>query len=223
MRNGVEMRILAHGITTSKTDVDKPYPIIRRGCEEACWKEFAAYVRRMGTDWDMLDLDEFWPDSFLVKNLRTLFPGPRYWTKAKAGPESPIVQLDGDWDEFWNGHRKLRKHTRKLERKLGENLVYKITSDPADTEECLNAYIATELISWKAGGLFPIRKSSSFIMISFQSSRPPAASISECCMIAIGLFPSRLPMRSETASILLTVPTIRNTGSFRRAPLTPSG
>ncbi|MBN2161620.1 MAG: GNAT family N-acetyltransferase [Pontiellaceae bacterium] len=149
--DGVEMRLLAHGITTSKTDVDKPYPIIRRGCEEVCWTEFASYVKRMGREWDMLDLDEFWPDSYLVKNLRTLFPGPRYWTRAKAGPESPIVQLDGDWDEFWNGHRKLRKHTRKLERKLGDNLVYKITSDPADAEECLNAYIATEMISWKAG------------------------------------------------------------------------
>ena len=149
--HGVEMRVLAHGITTYATDVDKPYPIIREGCEAACWTAFRDWLNRREVPWDVLDFDEFFPESYLSVNLSTLFSFPRYWTKTSEGPESPIVSLNGDWDEFWMSHRKLRKHTRKLERRLGDSLVYEIKQDPADIEQCLNDYIATELISWKAG------------------------------------------------------------------------
>ena len=148
---GIEMKVLAHGITTYCTDVDKPYPVIRDGYEAECWKTFSAWLGKREIRWDVLDFDEFWPGSFLTTQLGTLFPFPKYWTKVSDGPESPIVKLDGDWDAFWMSHKKLRKHTRKLEKQLGENLVYKIMSNPADVEHCLNAYIATELISWKAG------------------------------------------------------------------------
>lgn len=148
---GINLRMLYHGITPMGSDVDKPYPIIRKDAEDICWSRFRDYFRREFTQWDIIDYDEFKNDSFMVKHLRMLFPRPFYWTKIAAGPESPIVKLDGDWDEFWMGHRKLRKKSRKLEKKMGDRLVYKITSDPADAEQCLNDYIATELISWKAG------------------------------------------------------------------------
>ncbi len=148
---GIDLRVLAHGITTTTTDVDKPYPIIGQDHEEVCWKRFRDYLRHEFKEWDIIDYDEFMPDSYLSHALRSLFSFPLYWTKVSAGPESPIIKLDGDWQDFWMGHRKLRKHTRKLEKELGDDLVYKVTGDPADVAPCLNAYIATELISWKSG------------------------------------------------------------------------
>ena len=151
--HGLEVRVLAHGITTMGTDVDKPYPIIRHDAEEVCWKRFRDYFRREFRKWDVIDYDELWPESFLHTHLKPLFPFPRYWTKTSPGPDSPIVKLDGDWDDFWMGHRKLRKKSRKLEKKLGENLSYAVTGDPAEVEPCLDDYIATELVSWKAGQL----------------------------------------------------------------------
>ncbi len=148
---GIKLRVLAYGITTNETDVDKPYPIIAEHYEAACWARLRDYLHKEWTQWDVIDYDEFYVGSHLIKQLNKMFPFPRYWTKLTDGPESPIVKLDGDWEEFWMGHRKLRKNSRKLEKKMGDNLVYKITSDPADVEQCLNEYIATELISWKAG------------------------------------------------------------------------
>jgi len=149
--HGVEIKVLAHGITTYATDIDKPYPIIREGCEEACWTAFRDWLATMEVPWDVLDYDEFLPGSYLTTRLSELFPFPRYWTRISEGPESPIVRLDGDWDTFWMAHRKLRKKTRRLEKVMGDNLVYQIKQDPADVDQCLSDYIATELISWKAG------------------------------------------------------------------------
>ncbi|MDF7824723.1 GNAT family N-acetyltransferase [Pontiellaceae bacterium B12227] len=148
---GIKLRTLAYGITTNGTDVDKPYPIIAAAHEAVCWERLRDYLCKEWTQWDMIDFDEFYTGSYLTQHLKKMFPQPVYWTKLSEGPESPIVKLDGDWEEFWMGHRKLRKNSRKLEKKMGDNLVYKITSDPADVEQCLNDYIATELVSWKAG------------------------------------------------------------------------
>jgi len=149
--HGIAVRELAHGITTLGSDVDKPYPIIRHDAERICWERFRDYFRREFRQWDIIDYDELWPESYLHAGLKKLFPFPRYWTKTTPGPDSPIVRLDGDWNEFWMGHRKLRKKSRKLEKKLGENLSYSVTGDPADVRQCLDDYIATELASWKAG------------------------------------------------------------------------
>ncbi|MDF7826773.1 GNAT family N-acetyltransferase [Pontiellaceae bacterium B12227] len=149
--HGIELLQLSHATTPWETDVDKPYPIIRKNHEGICWERLRAYFHKEYTAWDVITYDETFAESHLCQNLDHLFPFPSYWTRAKPGPESPIVKLDGKWEDFWMGHRKLRKKSRRLEKVLGDNLRYEVNCDPGDVEYCLNSYIAIELISWKAG------------------------------------------------------------------------
>lgn len=149
----VGVSVLAHGLPPATTEIDKPCPIIDRTREADCWARFSEYLQHEFTAWDMIELDELIADSYLPNNLATLFPFPRHINRKKKGPDSPIVKLDGAWEEFWGEHRKLRKKCRKLERTLGENLVYRITNDPADVGRCLEQYIDTEIRSWKEGDM----------------------------------------------------------------------
>lgn len=148
---GLNVKVLTHGITPEGSEVDKPYPIIARNKEEACWQRYRDYFKQEYRQWDVIDYDELASESYLNKNLEKLFSFPFYYTKTKSGPGSPIIKLDGEWEGFWSQHRKLRKKCRRLERKLGDGLSYRITNDPADVEACLEAYIKTETRSWKNG------------------------------------------------------------------------
>ena len=148
---GIETQVLYHGIVPDDPGVDKPYPIIEKDREEECWNRYCRYLKREFTDWDRLTYDEFTPESYFFRNLRSLFSFPGYWCKSVEGPESPIMDLNGDWEEFWMSHRKLRKKTRRLEKKMGDRLNYSIISDPDKISMCLDAYVETELLSWKAG------------------------------------------------------------------------
>ncbi len=148
---GIKLAVISHGITPQASEVDKPRPIIDRDHEAECWMRFRDYFQHEYKAWDVIDFEELIANSYLPKNLAQLFRLPRFWTKAKVGPESPIVKLDGDWQEFWGKHRKLRKKCRRLERALAENLSYRITNDPSDVECCLKEYVETEIGSWKEG------------------------------------------------------------------------
>ncbi|VGO21294.1 GNAT family N-acetyltransferase [Pontiella sulfatireligans] len=147
----VGLKVVSHGLTPNATEVDKPCPIIDRSREAECWTRFCEYLKTEFTSWDMIEFDELIAGSYLPHNLSKLFSFPRYFNRMKAGPDSPIINLGGEWEEFWGRHRKLRKRCRRLERALGENLSYRITSDPADLEQCLGQYIETEIRSWKEG------------------------------------------------------------------------
>ncbi|RKX35641.1 MAG: hypothetical protein DRP64_19245, partial [Verrucomicrobia bacterium] len=83
---GIGIQALAHGITTVGTDVDKPYPIIRQDCERICWQRFRDYFHKEFRQWDVIDYDEFMPESHLHGSLKSLFPFPGYWTKVTPGP-----------------------------------------------------------------------------------------------------------------------------------------
>ena len=149
--HGINLEVISHGITPQTSEVDKPRPIIDRNREAECWMRFRDYFQHECKSWDVIDFEELIASSYLTQNLAQLFSFPRFWTKAKAGPDSPIIKLDGDWEEFWGQHRKLRKKCRHLERALGEKLSYRITNDPSDVERCLKEYIETEISSWKKG------------------------------------------------------------------------
>ncbi|WP_372845223.1 GNAT family N-acetyltransferase [Pontiella sp.] len=146
----VALRVVMHALPPPTTEADKPCPIIHRDHEAECWARFADYFRNDFRAWDMMVLDELIATSHLPGNAERLFPFPGYWTRSKPGPDSPIVKLDGEWEDFWNRHRKLRKKCGRLERRI-ENLSYRVTGDPADVEPCLKAYIETEQASWKEG------------------------------------------------------------------------
>lgn len=148
---GVKTTVLTHAVIPEGSEIDKPYPIIAKGQEEACWRRLSGYLKHDFRSWDVLDYDELVAESYLNKGLKELFPFPAYHTKCSPGPQSPIVNLSGEWEDFWNAHRKLRKKCRRLERRIGENLRYRITNDPDDVQQCLDEYIATEKISWKKG------------------------------------------------------------------------
>lgn len=150
-RRGITVRTVRHGVTTKYTDIDKPYPIIDQNHEEACWTRFRDYFRKDFREWEIIVYDELVVESYLNLGLGKLFRLPFYWTEAKRGPDSPIVRLDGVWEEFWGAHPNMRKKYRRIEKKIGDHFAYKVTGDPADIERCLNEYIAIEEAGYKAG------------------------------------------------------------------------
>lgn len=150
-RRGIAVRTVRHGVWTKTSDVDKPYPIIDRDHEEACWTGFSNYFRKGFREWEIIQYDELAVDSHLNRELPELFPFPAFWTKKGIGPDSPIVRLDGRWAEFWAAHPNMRRINRRLEKRLGDRLAYAVTNDPSDVERCLDEYAATEQMGWKAG------------------------------------------------------------------------
>lgn len=149
--DGFILRVLCHATTTSFSEVDKPYPIIRRDSETLCWERFSDYFKNEYRQWDIMDFDTHIPESNLTHDLRNLFRMPRYCAKVRKGPESPIVYLDDSWENFWRKHRLVRRKTHRIEQEIGDNLSYVVTSDPGDMEQCLRQHVSTELRSWKAG------------------------------------------------------------------------
>jgi len=147
---GIPIRRVEHGITATATEVDKPYPVIDRDCEAACWKRFSEYLRKDFQQWDLIAYNELWMESGLNRGLRELFPLPTYWAKTRPGPDSPIFALDGGWDDFWNAHHHVRSKNRRIEKQLGDRLSFFVTCDPSDVDRCLDAYIATEQAGTKA-------------------------------------------------------------------------
>ncbi len=148
---GITLRTVKHGITTKYTDVDKPYPIIDRDHEEVCWTWFCDYFRREFREWDVILYDELMLGSYLNLGLNRLFRLPFFWVKAKPGPDSSIVRLDGEWEEFLAAHPNMRAKNRRMEKRIGNGFSYVVTSDPDAVERCLNEYAATERAGWKAG------------------------------------------------------------------------
>lgn len=148
--HGVKLRVLSHALPPPTTEVDKPCPVIHREAEEACWRRFRDYLRNECRQWDLLELDELVAESFFPARAESLFPFPSFRTRVKPGPDSPIIRLDGQWEDFWGRHRKLRKRSGRLERGIPA-LSYRITNDPEEVMQCLQEYMETEKRSWKQG------------------------------------------------------------------------
>ena len=157
IEHGVACRVIMHALPPQTTEVDKPCPIIHRDHESACWEAFARYVKQDFKQWDIIDLEELIQGSCFPARVKEFFALPGYRTAVKPGPESPIINLSGEWDEFWSHHRKLRKKCGRLERRI-EGLRREVTDNPADMERCLEHYIATEKISWKEGEMVAFHK-----------------------------------------------------------------
>ncbi len=148
---GVTLRAVRPAILTKVCDVDKPHPIIDRQYEEACWERLAAYFQTEFRDWDVIVLDEQFAEGNKGIRLGNHFRSPFYHTHVKPGPDSPIVALDGSWDEFAKAHSNMRSKDRRMQKRIGERLRFVVTGDPAHVDRCLDEYIATERMGWKAG------------------------------------------------------------------------
>ena len=145
------VRVLEHIITTHYSDVDKPYPIIDKRFESICWRYFGDYIDREFTQWDWLEYAELIKESQLNSLVKKLFSLPKYFVTQSKGPDSPIVDLSGNWLEFWEAHRNLRKKNRRVEKQFGEGYRYQIFAREHEMQSCLSDYIAVEELSWKAG------------------------------------------------------------------------
>lgn len=148
--HGVNLRVVMHALPPQTTEVDKPCPIIHENYEAACWSRFTDYFKKEFRDWDFINLEELISDSEFPCSVCDRFRFPNYWTRVKPGPDSPVVKLNGDWEDFWGKHRKLRKKCGRLERRI-EGFSYSITNDPSEVDLRLKDYIDTEVISWKEG------------------------------------------------------------------------
>ncbi len=142
--HGVTLRRIEHGTAPAASDADKPYPIIDRDHEEACWMRFSEYFRSEFRQWERIAYHEFWVPSGLNRQLSILFPRPYYWTKTRPGPISPILSFDEGWEGFWNAHQRCRSKNRRLEKALGDGFRFEVATDPADVERCLDAYVKGE-------------------------------------------------------------------------------
>lgn len=145
-----KVKVLEHCITTHNSDVDKPYPIIHKKYESACWLHFKDYIQNEFKDWDWLEYDELIPESQLNTSLKKLFRLPRYFSKQNPGPVSPIVNLRGDWQVFWSQHRNMRKKARRMQKKLRDGYDYRVFDNEEDMSACLQQYIEIEKAGWKS-------------------------------------------------------------------------
>ena len=145
------VRVVEHSITTHNSDVDKPYPIIHREDEAACWQQLADYLKFEFTDWDWLEYDELIAESMLNSQLSKLFPRPKFWTRHTPGPLSPTVDLSVGWQNFWHAHRNMRKKYRRAESRLGDSFRYEVFHQPQQMAAGLAYYIQVEKMSWKSG------------------------------------------------------------------------
>ncbi len=130
-------------------EIDKPYPVIRHGYFENCWSAFIHHIKNNVSDCDHLHLIEMPSNNQEIEMLPSICSEHNLIFKIYPDEQCPIISLDGDWDEYWSQHRKMRKKIRKIEKDFEGRLKFTVHTD--NWEWCLNQYIELEQKSWKKG------------------------------------------------------------------------
>ena len=134
---------------TALEEVDKPGPVIRKGYMEICWSSFIQYLMHQVKNWDHLQLIEIAEDSAELDFLEKLSVDNNFYYEKIFQNQGPMLNLQGDWNDYWHQHKKMRKKIRKMDNDFAERIEFKIHQD--DWEECLQLYIELEQKSWKKG------------------------------------------------------------------------
>jgi CelD/BcsL family acetyltransferase involved in cellulose biosynthesis len=132
-------------------ETDKPYPLIRQGHEARAWQALSRFLAAKRRDWHLLELVEMREGSTGLLRLPRLFRPPAYWLRIKRDFNTPLVALDGPWENRWRTHPKMRKKLARMEKTFGDRLRFQVYRSPDDLDFCLDAYVALESKGWKSG------------------------------------------------------------------------
>ena len=132
-------------------ELDKPYPIIKRGREIPAWQRFLKVLTERHPGWDLLHLLEIRDDDPLLLQEPSLFRMPRYRVRRSAYRESPLIALDRDWEQLGDNHKHMRKKLRLMQRDFGVGFRFQVFESTEDWRRCLRDYVALEQRGWKHG------------------------------------------------------------------------
>jgi hypothetical protein len=136
--------------TTALNEImDKPFPVIRTGFHDISWRVFFTHLKDNISDWHHFFLRDV-PFSYPVLKL---IPGIckelNLEYQLNYDSISTEISVEGEWDDFWQQHRTMRRNMGKLERDFGDRLAFTIYDDK--WQWCLDKYIELENKTWKKG------------------------------------------------------------------------
>jgi CelD/BcsL family acetyltransferase involved in cellulose biosynthesis len=132
-------------------EADKPYPLIRRGFEDAAWQALARFLISNRARWHRFHLVEIPEGLAAISELPRLFAPPFYWVRVRDGQSSPVVELDRPWSERWQAHPKMRKKVARMQNAFGERLRFQVYEGADDWQTSLCLYVELESKGWKSG------------------------------------------------------------------------
>ena len=144
----ISLDLIEYAVTD---EIDKPFPLLDQHCEKLAWAAFSQYFREVETAWDLMHFMEIHPDLLSSLHIQAEFPPPAYHLHLYADAKCPIVALDGEWQNFFAQHKKMRKKIRTLEKIFGNRMSFEVFDATDDWEARLNEYMVLESKSWKAG------------------------------------------------------------------------
>ena len=110
IRMGLKVRVLEF---CALDEIDKPNPVIHINHEDRAWQGLFAYLNSYN-QWDVLSFIEQ-PNSNL-NHLTHLANQHGMIHRINPDKEGPILNLNKDWDEFWQDHKKMRKKIYKIKK-----------------------------------------------------------------------------------------------------------
>ena len=113
--------------TTALNEImDKPFPLIRAGFHDICWKAMFSHLKNNVPDWDHLSLEEI-PSSYpVLELLPEICLEQNLIYQVEFDSISTEVNVDGNWNDFWLKHKKMRRNISKLERFFEERLLFTV-------------------------------------------------------------------------------------------------
>lgn len=145
---GARLRVVEYA---AMWEIDKPYPVIRRGSEDLAWRELGEFLIANRAKWHRIDLMEIREGLPGADILRGMFGRPRYLVNIREDRGSPIVDLRSPWEDRWSAHRKMRKKVTKMQSTFGDRLRFEVVDGADNWASCLEIYTNIEAKGWKAG------------------------------------------------------------------------
>ena len=142
-RMGLNVRVIEF---CGLEEIDKPTPVIHQHHQERAWNGFFQYLRE-NKHWDIVNFIEQQPENIL--RLKGLSQDHKMIRRVNEDKSGPILNLNKDWDEYWQSHRKMRKKLYRIEKEFNHEFEFKVGTGI----ELLNDYISIEKSSWKRGKL----------------------------------------------------------------------
>jgi len=134
---------------TALDEIDKPYPLIRQGHLKSCWNAFLQHLKQNVPDCHHLQLIEI-PQTYPeIELLPKICEEQDFIYRINPDKQGPIINLDGEWNDYWAQHKKMRKKQHAILNKFKDRITFIIHNK--DWEWCLEQYIKLEQKSWKNG------------------------------------------------------------------------
>lgn len=136
--------------TTALNEImDKPFPVIRTGFHDISWRVFFTHLKDNISDWHHFFLRDV-PFSYpVLQLLPEICEELNLEYQVNYDSVSTEISIEGEWDDFWQQQRTMRRNMNKIEREFGDRLAFTVHDDK--WQWCLDKYIELENKTWKKG------------------------------------------------------------------------